>query len=163
LVVSLKPVIRRCKALYIVLRLLRVNATIVATRKSIVAMENMAKKVTRKFLLNIASIIVFSGSPESKVPIKPPAVQPETKAKEESVEVSKTRGQGVFLYSSRTERLTGISLSLKSKTTGHMVKIVKKATKKSAMPIASPYKLTYVAIIDEIFIDSPRTKIFLPF
>ena len=95
------------------------------------AMENMAKKVTRKFLLNIASIIVFSGSPESKVPIKPPAVQPETKAKEESVEVSKTRGQGVFLYSSRTERLTGISLSLKSKTTGHMVKIVKKATKKT--------------------------------
>jgi len=102
-----------------------------AIKKINVATANIARKIVRKFLFTIRVKIVSPCSPESKVPIRPPATQPETRAKEESIEVKRAKSQGNLSYFSKLERLSEISLNLKSKNKETTVSPMKPPTKKT--------------------------------
>ncbi len=109
-----------------------------AIKKINVATANIARKIVRKFLFIIRVKIVSPCSPKNKVPIRPPATQPETRAKEESIEVKRAKNQGNLSYFSKLERLSGTSLNLKSKNKETTVSPVKPPTKKNAPLITKP-------------------------
>jgi len=109
-----------------------------AIKKINVATTNIARKIVKKFLFTIRVKIVSPRSPENKVPIRPPATQPETRAKEESIEVKRAKSQGKLSYFSKLERLSETSLNLKSKNRETAVSPMKPPTKKNTPLITKP-------------------------